>query len=56
MKIGKVEAVYKEKSSNLFRISIRTAANFHDLQMAYVIENKHQESVKKILDNLKIQP
>ena len=56
MKIGKVDAVYKEKSSNLFRIAIRSAADFHNLQLAYVIENKHQEPVKKILDNLKIQP
>lgn len=56
MKIGKVDAVYKEKSSNLFRIAVKTAANFHDLQLAYVIENKHQEPVKKMLDNLKIQP
>ncbi|MEY4702903.1 MAG: hypothetical protein RIR96_800, partial [Bacteroidota bacterium] len=56
MKIGKVDAVYKEKSSNLFRIAIRSAADFHNLQLAYIIENKHQEPVKKILDNLKIQP
>ena len=56
MKIGTVEAVYKEKSSNLFRISIQTAANFHDLQMAYVIENKHQAPVKQLLEKLKTQP
>lgn len=56
MRIGTVDAVFKEKSSNLFRILVKSAADFHSLQMVYVIENVHQEGVQKILHQIKSQP
>lgn len=56
MRIGTVDAVFKEKSSNLFRIVVKSAADFHSLQMVYVIENIHQEGVQKILNQIKSQP
>lgn len=56
MRIGKVETIYKEKSSNLFRIQTRTATDFHGIQMVYVIENIHQKGVQEILDGVKSQP
>jgi rod shape-determining protein MreC len=56
MRIGTVQAVFKETSSNLFRIQLNTAADFHSLQMVYVIENIHQKGVQRMLDNIKSQP
>ncbi len=56
MRIGTVDAVFKEKSSNLFRIQVKSAADFHSLQMVYVIENIHQQGVQKILNQIKSQP
>jgi rod shape-determining protein MreC len=53
--IGRVEAVFKETSSNSVRIRIRTAANFHNLQYAYAIDNIHTEPVQTLLDKLKKQ-
>lgn len=54
--IGRIEGVYTEPSSNYYKVKLFTAANFYNLQYVYAIENKHQEPVKKILDNLKKQP
>ncbi|MEI8052531.1 MAG: rod shape-determining protein MreC [Bacteroidota bacterium] len=56
MKIGRVEAVYKETSTNYFRIKFRTTANFYNLQYVYVIENADQQAVHDILEKVKTQP
>ena len=56
MKVGYVDAVFKETSTNLFRIKFKTAANFYNIQYVYVIENVDQEGVKQILDKIKTQP
>ncbi len=53
--IGRVEGVYTEQSSNYFRVRFRTAANFYNLQYAYVIVNAEQDAVNKILDGLNKQ-
>ena len=55
MKIGKVEAVYKERSTNYFRIKFKTSANFYNLQYVYVIENADQQGVHDILEQVKTQ-
>jgi rod shape-determining protein MreC len=47
--IGTVEQVTPEKSTNNFRISVRTAANFYNLQYVYVIENLEVEKIQAIL-------
>ena len=56
MKIGRVEAVYKETSTNYFRVKFRSTANFYNLQYVYIIENADQDGVNEILDNIKIKP
>jgi rod shape-determining protein MreC len=56
LKVGYVDAVFKETSTNLFRIKFKTAANFYNIQYVYVIENVDQEGVKQILDKIKTQP
>ena len=56
MYLGFVEALYKESSSNFYKIKFRCAANFHNLQYVYVISNADQEGVKEALDKIKIQP
>ncbi len=53
--IGRVEAVYADAASTNYKVKFRTAANFYNLQYAYVIINADQEPVKKILDKLKTQ-
>ena len=56
LKVGYVDAVFKETSSNLFKIKFKTAANFYNIQYVYVIENVDQEGVKKIMSKIKTQP
>jgi len=55
MLIGRVEAVFNETTTNNFRISFRTAANFYNLQYVYGIINRHQEPVNNLLDKAKKQ-
>ncbi len=47
--IGTVEQVTPEKSTNNFRITVRTTANFYNLQYVYVIENLEMEKIDAIL-------
>jgi rod shape-determining protein MreC len=55
MLIGRVEAVYKETTTNNFKIRFRSAANFYNLQYVYGIINKHQDPVNSLLDKAKKQ-
>jgi len=56
MKIGRVEAVYKETSTNYFRVKFRSTANFYNLQYVYIVQNADQDGVNEILDKIKIKP
>ncbi len=56
LKVGYVDGVFKETSTNLFKIKFKTAANFYNIQYVYVIENVDQEGVKQILSKIKTQP
>jgi rod shape-determining protein MreC len=56
MKIGNVQSVYKEKSTNYFKVIFQSAANFYNLQYVYIIENADQQGVNAILDKIKTQP
>ncbi|MBC7536114.1 MAG: rod shape-determining protein MreC [Ferruginibacter sp.] len=51
--IGTVEAVYKEVSTSNFKIKLRTAANFYNLEYAYAIDNSQQNAINNILDKIK---
>lgn len=56
MMIGRVEAVYKEVSTSFFRVQLRTATNFYNLQYVYAIDNAQQEAINQVLEKLKKQP
>lgn len=53
--IGRVEAIYKESSTNNLRIKLKTAANFYNIQYAYMIDNIHIDPVNDLLEKLKKQ-
>lgn len=53
MMIGIVEEVKSDKSTNNHLIKFKTAANFYNLEFAYVIENKQTEEIKSILEKEK---
>jgi rod shape-determining protein MreC len=53
MMIGIVEEVKSDKSTNNHLIKFKTAANFYNLEFAYVIENKQTEEIKAILEKEK---
>ena len=53
MMMGIVQEVKSDKSTNNHLIKFKTAANFYNLEFAYVIENKQTEAIKAILDKEK---
>ena len=53
MMLGIVQEVKTDKGTNNYLIKIKTAANFHNLDFVYAIDNKQAESIKAILDNVK---
>lgn len=52
--LGRVDEVYLETSTNNYKIIVRTAANFHNLEYAYVINNLQQATIEKLLEKAKI--
>lgn len=48
--IGFVEEIKSDKSTNNLLIKFKTAANFYNLEFAYIIENIQAADVKAILD------
>ena len=53
MMMGIVEEVKPDKSTNNHLIKFRTAANFYNIEFAYVIENKQTDEIKAILEKEK---
>ena len=53
MMMGIVEEVKSDKSTNNHLIKFKTAANFYNLEFAYVIENKQTEEIRSILEKEK---
>lgn len=53
MMIGIVQEIKSDKSTNNHLIKFKTAANFYNLEFAYVIENKQTEEIKAILEKEK---
>jgi rod shape-determining protein MreC len=51
--LGRVDEVYLDQSSNSYRIVLRTAANFHNLEYAYAIDNSQQQDINKLLEKAK---
>lgn len=53
MIIGRVQEIRSDKSTNNYLIKIKTAANFHNLEDVYIIDDKQAEGIKEILDKEK---
>ncbi len=47
--IGTIEEVIPEKSTNNFRLTVRSAANFYNLQYVNAIENLEKDKIEAIL-------
>ena len=53
MRIGFVQEVKADKSTNTYLIKFKTAANFYNLEYVYAIENKQAGEIKAILEKVK---
>lgn len=53
LKIGNIEAIYKESRTNFFRILFRTSVDFNSLTYVYVIDNTDREGVDEVLNKIK---
>jgi rod shape-determining protein MreC len=53
MMMGIVQEVKSDKSTNNHLIKFRSAANFYNLEFAYIIDNKQTEEIKAILEKEK---
>lgn len=51
--VGTVQDVIPETSTNNFTIRFRSAANFYNIEYVYVIDNREQEEINKLLDKAK---
>lgn len=53
MMIGTVTEVIQQKSKNSYIIKFRSSANFYNLQYVYVIDNRQQADINKLLEKAK---
>lgn len=53
MILGTVEEVVPEKSTNNYQIKVRSAANFFNLQYAFVIDNLEKDAIQAVLNKAK---
>jgi rod shape-determining protein MreC len=51
--IGRVQDIFENKSSSTYRLSLKPAANFHNIEFAYTIDNAQQQEIKKLLEKTK---
>lgn len=51
--IGTVYDLVPDKSTNNFRIRIRSSADFYNLEFVFVIDNRQSEEICKLLDQVK---
>lgn len=52
--LGRVEEVYLEKSTNNYKINVRTTSNFYNLEYAYVINSTQQPLIDPLLEKAKM--
>jgi rod shape-determining protein MreC len=52
--LGRVEAVFLEKSTNNYKIEVRTASNFYNLEYAYVINSMQKPTIDSLLEKAKL--
>jgi rod shape-determining protein MreC len=55
MMIGVVTEVIPEKSTNNFKIRLRSTANFYNIEFVYAIENAAADKIDKLLEKAKKQ-
>ncbi|RYF90517.1 MAG: rod shape-determining protein MreC [Chitinophagaceae bacterium] len=51
--IGRIDEVFLEKATNNYRVVVRTAANFYNLEWAYAINNSQQPAIDQLLQKAK---
>jgi rod shape-determining protein MreC len=51
--VGTIESIVEDKSSNVYNLVIRTAANFYNVQYVYVINNLQKEEPAELLKKVK---
>jgi len=51
--IGRIKYFQESKESSTYRIVLKPAANFHNIEYGYVIENAQQQEINKLLQNTK---
>ncbi len=51
--LGRVDEVYLDKSTNNYKITLRTATNFYNLEYTYVINNAQQAEIDNLLEKAK---
>jgi rod shape-determining protein MreC len=48
--LGRVDEVFLETSTNNYKIMVRTATNFYNLEYAYAIDNLQQKAIDQLLN------
>jgi rod shape-determining protein MreC len=51
--LGRIDEIFQETATNNFKIQLRTATNFYNLEYAYVIDNLQQPAIDKLLEKAK---
>lgn len=51
--IGTIEEIAEDKSSNVYTLKVRTAANFHNLEYVYIINNLQKQEPSELLKRVK---
>lgn len=51
--LGRINEIYQEQGTSNYRIVLKTGANFHTLEHAYVIDNSQQQEINRLLENTK---
>ena len=51
--VGRIDEVFLEKATNNYRVVVRTAANFYNLEWAYAINNIQQPAIDQLLEKAK---
>ena len=51
--IGIIEGITEDKSTNSYALTVKTAANFYNLQFVYIINNLKKEEPKELLQRVK---
>ena len=51
--IGIIEGITEDKSTNSYALTVKTAANFYNLQFVYIINNLKKEEPRELLQRVK---